>query len=213
MKDYYLILGLPRNATEAQIRQRFRDLARRRHPDLHHGADKAKAESDFQEITEALNVLVNAESRRRHDLELARPKQSEQGTDRKQVARVYLSRGVKAYREKNFLAAAESFDRATREDPGNAQAWHHLARACSHQRRWLSKAMEAIEEACRLEPMNPTYLALAGNLFSEGGLTARAEQFYREALKWGGENPAIRERLQGLEKAKKGRSGLFGRGG
>jgi curved DNA-binding protein CbpA len=211
--NYYTIFGLPQNATQEQIRERFLALARERHPDRFRGEAKAKAEAEFQAITEAFNVLIHPDRRRQHDLELARPDTSGPKVDRKQVARVYVSRGVKAYRDKNFLEAAESFDRATREDPANARAWHHLARACAHQRRWLSRATSAIARACELEPMNATYLKLAGELFDRAGMSVRAVQYLREALKWGGDDAAVRQQLEELESGRKRKTGLFGRAG
>ena len=71
-KDYYSILSVMRSATPEEIRNRFRQLARERHPDRFQGAERAKAEGDFQEITEAFNMLSNPERRRQIDLELAR---------------------------------------------------------------------------------------------------------------------------------------------
>ncbi|HEY4588113.1 MAG TPA: DnaJ domain-containing protein, partial [Thermoanaerobaculia bacterium] len=65
-RDFYTVLAVPRNATEDQIRQRFRELARTRHPDRFQGGEKARAEKEFQEITQAFNVLVDPERRRRH---------------------------------------------------------------------------------------------------------------------------------------------------
>lgn len=211
--NYYAILGLSQNATAEQIRERFLTLAKQRHPDRFRGEEKVKAEAEFQAITEAFNVLIQPDRRRRHDMELARPDTSGPKVDRKQVARVYLKRGVKAYREKNFLEAAENFDRATREDPGNAQAWHHLARACAHQRRWLSRATAAVSRACEIEPMNVTYLKLAGQLFAQAGMSSRAAQYLREALQWGGEDPAVQRQIEELESSKKGWSSLFGKVG
>ena len=57
-KDYYVILGAARNASKEQIRVRFRQLARERHPDRFQGVERQKAELDFQEITEAFNVII-----------------------------------------------------------------------------------------------------------------------------------------------------------
>lgn len=213
-KNFYNILVVPRNATTGQIRQRFMALARERHPDRFQGAAKERAEKEFQEITEAFNVLSDPERRRLHDLELARPQTQSQGADPAQLARVYLQRGIKAYKEKNYLEAADNFDRATQAQPENAKAWHHLALACSHQRRWLSRATTAIARACELEPMNVDYLKLAGRIFESAGMTLRAEQYYNQSLKWGGEDPAVQERLEALRKdAKKGRTGFFGKVG
>lgn len=208
-ESYYAILGVSQNATRKQIRDRFLALARDRHPDRFKGEEKTRAEKEFQAITEAFNVLSNPERRRRHDNELARPET--QTVDPGQVAKVYLQRGVKAYREKNYLEAAENFDRATREQPANARAWHHLARACSHQRRWLSRAVKAIEKACELDPMNPDYHKVAGKIFEQAGMNTRAAQAYRTALRWGEDDPALAQKADALEGKKK--SGFFGRGG
>jgi curved DNA-binding protein len=64
-KDYYEILGVKRDATEDQIRQAFRKLARKHHPDLNPG-DKS-AEERFKEINEANEVLSDSEKRKRYD--------------------------------------------------------------------------------------------------------------------------------------------------
>ena len=64
-KDYYEILGVKREAGEDQIRQAYRKLARKYHPDLNPG-DKA-AEEKFKEINEANEVLSDPEKRKRYD--------------------------------------------------------------------------------------------------------------------------------------------------
>jgi curved DNA-binding protein CbpA len=209
--NYYAILGVPRNATEQQIRDRFKQIARQRHPDRFRDEEKVRAEREFQDITEALNILANPERRRQHDLELARP-EAQQGVDSRQLAKVYLQRGARAYREKNYLAAADNFDRATKAEPDNALAWHNLALACGHQQRWMPQAMAAISRACELEPMNVTYLLAAGRLFSRAGMQTRAEQYYQEALDWGADEAAVSAELEELQRAgKRPRGGLFGK--
>jgi DnaJ-class molecular chaperone len=210
-RDFYTVLAVPRNATEDQIRRRFRELARTRHPDRFRGAEKERAERDFQEITQAFNVLADAERRRLHDLELQRPEEA--ASEPRQLSRVYLQRGVKAYKEKNFLEAASNFDQATQYDPRSGQAWHHLAQACSQQKNWLPRAVAAIERACELEPMNPSYLKQAGRILALAGESERAILFYRKSLQWGDDDPEVRQALEELNRAGAPRRGLFGRAG
>jgi curved DNA-binding protein len=64
-KDYYATLGVPKTATEKELKQAFRKLARKHHPDVNPG-DKS-AESKFKEINEAYEVLVDPEKRKKYD--------------------------------------------------------------------------------------------------------------------------------------------------
>jgi curved DNA-binding protein CbpA len=211
-RDFYAVLALPRNASEDQIRQRFRELARARHPDRFRGPEKVRAEKEFQDLTEAFNVLVDPERRRRHDGELVRPEEGG-ASDPRQLFRVYLQRGVKAYKEKNYLEAASNFDLATQADPKSGQAWHHMAQACSQNRSWLPRGLAAIERACALEPMNPSYLKQAGRIFALAGQTDQAVQYYKKALQWGDDDPAVRLALDELTRPAAAKRGLFGRAG
>jgi len=211
-KDYYSILGVPQNATTDQVRKRFLELARSQHPDRFQGQDKERAEADFQEITEAFNILSDPERRRQVDVELARPESS--ASDPGQAAKVYMSRGIKAYRAGNHLEAAKNFERATSEDPRDARAWSYFAQACQHQKRWWARGRQAAAKACQLEPMNATYLKLAGKLFLQADMLGRAGKYYVAAQSWGGEDPEVEKALDEIKRrAKKGRGGLFNREG
>ena len=214
-KDYYAVLGVVRGASAADIREHFLKLARTRHPDRFQGAEKAAAETEFQAVTEAFNVLSDPERRRLHDLEILRPEPQARSAaeDGAQMAKAYLQRGIKAYKEQKYVEAADSFDRATKADPDNAQAWHHLALACSHYQRFQARALAAVTKACEIDKMNAGYLKLAGKLFAASGMTARAERYYNEALTWGGEDPAVRQALEELSKAQRRGTGLFGKAG
>ncbi len=63
-KDFYKVLGVSKDATDAEITKAYRKLARKYHPDL----NKTKeAEEKFKDISEAYDVLSNKENRQKYD--------------------------------------------------------------------------------------------------------------------------------------------------
>jgi DnaJ-class molecular chaperone len=63
-RDYYTVLGIPRDADEKQIKKAYRELARKYHPDVYSGPD---ADEKFKAINEAHQVLSDPEKRARYD--------------------------------------------------------------------------------------------------------------------------------------------------
>jgi curved DNA-binding protein len=64
-KDYYEVLGVPRDADDKEIKKAFRKLAQQYHPDKNPGDDSA--EQKFKEINEAYTVLSDSENRSKYD--------------------------------------------------------------------------------------------------------------------------------------------------
>ena len=64
-RDYYEVLGIGKNATDAEIKSAYRKLAKKYHPDLNPG-DK-DAEEKFKEVNEANDVLSDPDKRKRYD--------------------------------------------------------------------------------------------------------------------------------------------------
>lgn len=111
--DYYKILGLTKNASEADIKKAYRKLARKHHPDLNPN-DKS-AEQKFKQINEANEVLSDPEKRKKYDqygkdwqhadsYEKARQQQGSQGYSNQ---RTYTS-GGQGFDESQFSDFFES---------------------------------------------------------------------------------------------------------
>lgn len=210
--NYYEVLGVERSASEQEIRDQFRRLAREQHPDRYRGPDKADAERKFQTLTEAVNVLTNPARRKQHDSEIVGG-MAKTGVDFAQIAKAYLAKGVKAYKEGDVKSAYENFDMAVKHNPQDAKAHHNLALAAARMPGMNRQAVQAIESAVQREPVNSTYLKDAGVLCRRAGLVAKAERYFEEALKWDPQNLEVQSALSELrgskEPAAKGGFGLF----
>ncbi len=195
--NYYEVLGVERSASEEEIRDRFRRLARENHPDRYRGPDKADAERRFQTLTEAVNVLTNTARRKQHDSELSTgaPKAS---ADLGAVAKVYLAKGVKAYKDGDWRTAYENFDMAVKHNPADAKAYHYLALAAVRIPTAIRQAVQAIETAVQKEPVNSQYLKDAGMICRRAGLVAKAERYLDEALQWDPTNAELQAALAEL---------------
>jgi curved DNA-binding protein CbpA len=206
--NYYEILGVDRSANDQEIRDRFRKLARENHPDRYRGNDKADAERKFQTLTEALNILTNPAKRRAHDDQLVSGG-ARGPADFAQVAKAYLSKGVKAFKDGDMRAAYENFDMAVKHNPQDAKAFHYLALAAARIPAYTRQAVQAIESAVQREPMNPLYLKDAGVLCKRAGLLAKAERYFEETLKWDASNGDAQMGLAELRETKEAGKGGF----
>lgn len=207
--NYYEVLGVERSATELEIRDQFRKLAREQHPDRYRGPDKADAERKFQTLTEAVNVLTNAARRKQHDSELATGA-GKSGVDFAQIAKAYIAKGVKAYKEGDVKTAYENFDMAVKHNPQDAKAFHNLALAAARIQGMNKQAVQAIETAVQRDPVNFVYLKDAGMLCRRAGLVAKAERYFEEALKWDPSNLEVQGALSELRGSKEPARSGFG---
>jgi curved DNA-binding protein CbpA len=207
--NYYEVLGVERSATELEIRDQFRKLAREQHPDRYRGPDKADAERKFQTLTEAVNVLTNAARRKQHDSELVSGA-GKAGVDFAQIAKAYIAKGVKAYKEGDVKTAYENFDMAVKHNPQDAKAFHNLALAAARIQGMNKQAVQAIETAVQRDPVNFVYLKDAGMLCRRAGMVAKAERYFEEALKWDPSNLEVQGALSELRGSKEPARSGFG---
>jgi curved DNA-binding protein CbpA len=199
--DYYGLLGVARDASEAEIRERFRALARDAHPDRAPATKKAEAESRFQDLTEAVNVLTSPDRRKAYDFDLAASKSVSADAD--SVAQNYLGQGIAAYKERKFTEAAGNFQIVVGRNPRDVKAQHYLGLA-SARAGDVRAAVKAIEAALAIEPHNGALLKDAGAIFRQAGLLLKAEKAYQEAIRW---DPAAGDARKALEEIRVQRAG------
>jgi DnaJ-class molecular chaperone len=99
-KDFYKILGVSKDVSQAELKKAYRKLAKDNHPDLHPG--DAKAEARFKDISEAYDVLSDLEQRKEYD---AIPALAS-----RQAARADLKMSFRTFLVADFRKAASQVD-------------------------------------------------------------------------------------------------------
>jgi DnaJ-class molecular chaperone len=149
--DYYALLGVSRDATETDIRERFRVLAREAHPDRAPREKKAEAEARFQELTEAVNILTNAQRRKAYDIDQSMAGSlASAGGDGDSVYQNYMNQGLAAFQQKQYAEAAGNFALAAHRNPRDGKAQHYLGLASARSGD-LRAAVTALETAMKLD--------------------------------------------------------------
>lgn len=180
----YDILGVERDATEAQIRSAFRKLTFKHHPDRFSGEERAQAEKRFQEITEAFNVLSHPDSRKKFDDELAQGQPGGAGAtmDRKEIARKLAAKASQTMRDGRLTEALSELKTALDHDDSCSRAHYFMGIGLGKISGREKDGLRHLERAVSLEPGNAVMLSEAADLAFTVGMRARAERLAEEAL-------------------------------
>ena len=146
MKDPYSILGVSKNATDDEIKNAYRELARKYHPDNYQDNPLSDLAADkMKEINEAYDAIVN--SRRCH-----------QNT----YDSGFNQSGNSSFPEVRSLIAQNRLEQAQEVLDGvpignrNAE-WYFLNGTVLYRRGWFDQAYTSFATACRMDPSNPEY--------------------------------------------------------
>jgi len=177
----YETLGVEQDATDKQIREAFRALAMKHHPDRFSGTERDAAEEKFQGMTEAFNVLRHPESRETYDKEISRGTDVK-AMDPKEIARRLTAKGSQMMREGNIAEAVEHLKMAIDHDNDNARAHYFYGQVLGRIPGKERDALRHIEQAASLEPGNATMKGEAAVMSLAAGMKTRARRFAQEAL-------------------------------
>ncbi len=196
-KTYYEILEIEPLASQDQVRAAFKRMARERHPDRFQGAMRATAESEFQAITEAYNVLNDPAQRARYDQTITAnaPKPLANPRD---LARALLAKAVALTKAGQSTEANEYFAQAVAHDSTSAKAHHLYGVFLTRQSGGLEEGLRHLDQAVRLEPNDVKMLLDASKAFARARMFARATRFAQQAAQLSPEDPAIESWLQEL---------------
>ena len=179
-QDYYGLLGVPRTATTAEIRQAYARLARDKHPDRYADpAERARAHELFREMTAAFNALSSDKARREYDATLERPQP--RGAD--EIARDAYERASAQLSAGRVAEAVELLRSAVHHAAGEARYQAALASALARQPSTVREAIQAADRAAQLEPKAASHHVLLAELLLGQGLKLRARRAAETALR------------------------------
>jgi curved DNA-binding protein CbpA len=207
-KNYYEILGVPRNAGEKEIKAAYHRLARSLHPDKAATAEeRERVEHEFAQISQAYNTLKDKEKRDAYDKTLSEAQEKAGGgaaggtgggsgsggpagggagleKSRATVARRAYLRGLQAMAAGDYTKAVEFFEAAIKNKDDEAAYYAKLAQTLLRAKRSFSRAIEAAQQAIQLDPYNVDYRLVLAELYEETGARSMALKTYEEILKW-----------------------------
>lgn len=180
MADYYEILGVPKNASTADIRKAYAQLARARHPDrFADPAEKKQAEAVFTELTAAFNALTNDRARRDYDSTLAKPKVAVP----EEIAKNAYERGLQQLEQRHFHEAIELLRTAAQMMPNEPRYHAALGLALAKNPNWVREGIQQLEQAIALQPTRALYHAQLSEMLLGQGLKLRARRAAENALR------------------------------
>ncbi|MDL2233589.1 DnaJ domain-containing protein [Ruminococcaceae bacterium OttesenSCG-928-L11] len=157
MTDPYKVLGVSPQATDAEVKAAYRELARKYHPDSYAGNPLADLASEkMKEINEAYDQVMDM--RRGGKTQNTGPQYS-----------AYESREASQFADIRRLINARRITEAEELLDGIPRhmrdaEWHFLKGSVQYTRGWLDEAFDNFETACRMNPQNQEYRATLNQL-------------------------------------------------
>ena len=161
MKDPYQVLGVNKNATDDEIKNAYRELARKYHPDNYQDNPLADLASEkMKEINEAYDEIINSRRNRRNT--------SDSGFHGNNASTNFPE--IRALINQNRLEQALELLDGVPIQARNAE-WYFLNGTVLYRRGWFDQAYTSFATACRMDPTNPEYRNALNRAQGKAGAT------------------------------------------
>jgi len=204
-KNHFELMGLERGATEAQVKEAYFRLAKRFHPDVHHGESltdlRDQLEALFIKLGEAYETLKNPKTREAYEARLPRdkatgkvlpgppePEAPPPPPDPETIARHAeddIRRAEKLIEKEQYWDAIQLLDGAVskaRNPKLIARGHIAMAKAKLKNPKWVKEAENTLRELVRIDPKHVEAHFMLGSIYKAGGLKARSESMFRKVL-------------------------------
>jgi curved DNA-binding protein CbpA len=210
--NYYEVLGLALDATDDDIKQEYRSLALKFHPDRFHQSApelRTKIESAFANILEAYETLSDEKRRAHYDKRSLKPRsktklvetkaRADKTSSQREKAEASFQRGINALTRQQYDEAIRCLAEAALLEPREARYRANYGHALMSRPNMRRNAEFELQAAVKLEPNNSPYRMMLAELYKELGLFRRAEGEAERALTLDPKNQAARTLLSSLK--------------
>lgn len=129
---------------------------------------------------------------------------------RKTMAQKAFVRGMQCFREEKFKEAVSFFDVAAKNDPDSEAQYHlKLAQSLVRSRGSFTRALEAAQKACELDPYKVEFKLVLAEVNEAAGVISKAKEAYQEVLQWDPTNERAKLALSLIEQQEGGGKGAL----
>ncbi|HSE62334.1 MAG TPA: DUF4388 domain-containing protein [Thermoanaerobaculia bacterium] len=208
--SHYELLGVPREATEEEIRRAYLEKGRLFHPDLRHRPDLAafgrELTAVFERLKVAYEVLGDSAKRAEYDRASEEPEArvfaEEAVVDveaRRQLAAKNYTHAMKLIDAKDYFPAVELLQEAARFAPDKPEYRFRLGEVEMKNAKWVERGLENLKEAARLAPDRADFQRDTARALLSHGRRREAEPYARRAceIEPGAESNALLQEIAG----------------